>query len=96
MHEIAQVRMWAALYAASYLCLPLALVGGPFPAAVGLVVLASWLRFLHSAVAAPVVRRLKPRALLLACATGPVGALWLRRRLRKDLPVVTLRPRPRF
>ena len=96
MHEVEQVRMWALLHSASFLCLPLALLGGAFHAATAVVIGASWLRFVYGLVTAPLVRRLGVPRLVLACFTGPLGALWVRRRVRALLPAMTLRPRPRW
>ena len=84
--------MWAALYAVSYLCLPVILLGGAFPAAVAVVIGASWLRFVHAIITTPPVRRLGPLRLAIASVGGPEGALWVRRRVGLLLPPMTLRP----
>jgi hypothetical protein len=74
----------------------MALLGGAFPAATAVVIGASWLRFVYGLVTAPLVRRPGLLRLVLVSFTGPLGALWVRRRVRALLPAMTSRPRPHW
>jgi hypothetical protein len=90
-HEIETVRLWARLYAWSWVVLPLVVVGGAVRAAAVVVIAAAWVRLVASCLGTWRVRRHGASTLARGLLTGPVGAVWLRRRLRRDLGVTHLR-----